>query len=123
MPVNTSRMADERLSLTTYGVSDLTAIYCLREHADNAWVIDRLRMMAEHNEPLPKVPVTDFGSEPDVARTVRDSADLVSFPRSGTVKQSLYLSGCVAIAALQARRDEQRLTLFRRRDQGVDRTP
>lgn len=72
MPVNTSRMADDSLGLTTYGVSDLTAIYCLRAHADNPWVIDRLRLIAEHYEPLPEVLVTDFGSEPDVARKVRD---------------------------------------------------
>jgi hypothetical protein len=72
VPVNTSRIADDRLGLITYGVSDLTAIYCLRAHADNPWVIDRPRLIAEHYEPLPKVQVTDFGSEPDVARKARD---------------------------------------------------
>jgi hypothetical protein len=58
VPVDTSRMADDCIGSTTFRVRDLTAIYRQRAHADNPCVIDRLRLIAEHYEPLPKVQVT-----------------------------------------------------------------
>jgi hypothetical protein len=55
VPVDTSRMADDCLGSTAYGVSDLTANYVLRGQADTPGVINRPRLIAEHHEPLRNV--------------------------------------------------------------------
>ena len=90
MPLDISRMAGDGLRSATYAVNDITAIYCLRAHADNPWVIERLRLIAEHYEPLPKVQISDFGSERDFARKVRDICEQFGFGYNHVPDYGLY---------------------------------
>ena len=90
MPLDSSRVACDGLRSTTYAPSDVTAVYCLRAHADNPWVIDRLRLIAEHYDPLPKVQVSDFGSEPDFARIVRRICEQFGFGYQHTPDYGVY---------------------------------
>lgn len=72
MPLDTSGMAGRPRDAAAYTVSDITAVFSLRAGADNPWVIERLRLVADHYRPPPKIQVSDFGSEPAYARVVRD---------------------------------------------------
>jgi len=54
-----------------YTSDDITAVYCLRAHALNPWVFERLRLIAAHYAPRPRVLVCDFGSGPAHADQIR----------------------------------------------------
>jgi predicted glycosyltransferase involved in capsule biosynthesis len=90
VPLDTTGMAGEGLRSADYAVSDVTAVYGLRAHADNPWVIERLRLIAEHYDPLPRVQISDFGSEPGFARKVRDICERVGFGYNHVPDHGLY---------------------------------
>ena len=83
-------MVSDRIGPTTYAVSDVTAVYCLRAGADNPWVIERLRLIAEHYEPRPRVQVSDFGSEPAYAQIVRSICEHFGFGYIHVADYGLY---------------------------------
>ena len=55
----------------SYTCDDITAVYCLRAHATNRWVFERLRLVASHYQPRPPVLICDFGSAPPQAAKIR----------------------------------------------------
>lgn len=60
----------------SFTCDDITAVYCLRAHALNRWVFERLRLVASHYQPRPRVLICDFGSGPaqaaEIKRTCRE---------------------------------------------------
>jgi predicted glycosyltransferase involved in capsule biosynthesis len=83
-------MAGDGVRSANYALSDVTAVYCLRASADNPWVIDRLRLIAEHYEPLPRVQISDFGSAPEYAETVRGVCEQFGFGYNHVPDYGLY---------------------------------
>lgn len=52
------------------GPSDITMVLCVRCHAGNPWILQRLDWLAEHYVPRPPVLIVDFGSEPPFAADI-----------------------------------------------------
>lgn len=50
--------------------TDITLVVCVRLHAGNPWVIDRLKIIQCYYDPKPTVVIVDFGSESEYARLV-----------------------------------------------------
>lgn len=51
---------------------DITMVFGVRLHAENPWLAERLRAMAEYYDPCPKIVIVDFGSDTEHAKVVED---------------------------------------------------
>jgi len=59
--------------------SDITLIICLRAHADNSWVMDRLRLIRGYYDPLPRVLIIDFGSANSFSEEIAEICEKSGF--------------------------------------------
>lgn len=50
--------------------SDITMIICLRAHAANPWVLERIKLVGEYYDPRPEILIIDFGSQPEFAEQI-----------------------------------------------------
>lgn len=62
-----------------YKSDDITAVYCIRAHEGNPWVLERLRLIADHYEPRPRMLICDFGS------TAAHASEIEEICRTGGV--------------------------------------
>lgn len=49
--------------VSAVAAEDITMIICLRSHDGNPWVSERLELIRDYYDPMPKVLVVDFGSD------------------------------------------------------------
>lgn len=73
-----------------FSPEDITAIYCIRAHAENPWIIDRIRLVAEHYDPQPRVLICDLGSLPEFARIVSSACRDAGFEYHFVGDQDVY---------------------------------
>lgn len=59
--------------------SDITMVICLRAHAGNPWVMDRLRLIKDYYDPQPRVLVVDFGSHAPFSSAVAGICEASGF--------------------------------------------
>jgi predicted glycosyltransferase involved in capsule biosynthesis len=67
---------------------DITMVLCIRAHAGNPWVLERVKLMGRYYTPQPPILVLDFGSETDYAQKIKEMCDgcqyrLVAVPDFG----------------------------------------
>ena len=54
-----------------YTSIDVTSIISIRAHADNTWVIERLKYLGSYYDPQPIFLIVDFGSAPEFSKQIK----------------------------------------------------
>jgi len=69
-PAQVNMVAASRVEKRAVQTTDITMVLCIRAHAGNPWLLQRLEWMAAHYVPCPPVVIVDFGSAPDYAAPI-----------------------------------------------------
>lgn len=69
---------------------DITMVLCVRSHELNPWVTERIRLISTYYDPMPKVLVVDFGSEPTFAAELSTTCAQSGFTYEYIDDQGVY---------------------------------
>ncbi|GAA5124109.1 glycosyl transferase [Luteolibacter yonseiensis] len=62
-----------------YSSADITAVICIRSHAKNPWVLDRLAKLPGFYDPAPRFQIVDFGSQEPYSDSLRNLCEINGF--------------------------------------------